>query len=569
MLDLGQSLAGFGDATVIFIAALFVVSEALDATGITSWAGQQLMDRAGTSRLRLTVLMMLLVAALTALISVNGSVAALIPMVMVLAVRLKWSPSKLLMPLAFAAHAGSMLTLTGTPVNVLVSQATASATGSGFSFFEFAFAGVPLLAGSIGIVTLLGDRLLPDRSPSVMPPDLSHHAHTLIEEYHIANDVTRLRVRESSPLVGMERAGFRLTEYPGLTLAGIFSHKSAASPAAEGAGEGGSPRFSEGDIIAVHGPGESVAALALDAHLAIRPEDESTSEGLFNRASGLAEVIVPPRSPLAGVKMAPGMVTASGNLVLLAVKRQGESLGPGAVLLAPGDTLLLQGTWDALDDNLDEPEVIVVDSPDLVRRQAVPLGPGARTTLVILAVMVVALATGVVPSVIAGLLAACAVVVTRVLSPQQAYRAISWTTVVLVAGMIPLSTAMTQTGAADLLATQLIDIVGSGSPYVLIAALFVLTAVFSQLISNMATALIVIPIGIAAAGDAGIAIEPVLMSISVAASAAYLTPVATPANMMIMQPAGYRFGDYWKLGGVLLAWTFVLAVFWVPVVWRF
>ena len=140
---------------------------------------------------------------------------------------------------------------------------------------------------------------------------------------------------------------------------------------------------------------------------------------------------------------------------------------------------------------------------------------------------------------------------------------------VLVAGMIPLSTAMTQTGAADLLATRLIDVVGTGSPYVLIAALFVLTAVFSQLISNMATALIVIPIGIAAAGDAGIAIEPVLMSISVAASAAYLTPVATPANMMIMQPAGYRFGDYWKLGGVLLAWTFVLAVLWVPVIWRF
>ena len=169
VLDLGQALAGFGDATVIFIAALFVVSEALDATGVTSWAGQQLMDRAGTSRLRLTVLMMLLVAALTALISVNGSVAALIPMVMVLAVRLKWSPSKLLMPLAFAAHAGSMLTLTGTPVNVLVSQATASATGSGFGFFEFALVASPLLAGSIGIVTLLGDRLLPDRNPSVMP----------------------------------------------------------------------------------------------------------------------------------------------------------------------------------------------------------------------------------------------------------------------------------------------------------------------------------------------------------------------------------------------------------------
>lgn len=570
VLDLGQALAGFGDPTVIFIASLFVVSEALDATGITTWAGQVLMDRAGASRTRLLVLMMVLVALLTALISVNGSVAALIPMVMVLAVRLRWSPSKLLMPLAFAAHAGSMLTLTGTPVNILVSETAATATGHGVGYFEFALVGIPLLAVSIAVVTLLGERLLPERSPSVMPADLSRYAHTLVEEYHLAGGVTRLRVRNSSPLVGTERAGFDLSEYPGLSLAGLYGG-SAAAPVAPGGGEAahGAQHFSAGDIIAVQGSGEFVAALAAGLHLSIRSEAEQMPGELFSRASGLAEVMVPPRSPLLGAQMAPGMVTPSGDLVLLAIQRRGETLAAGAVELAQGDTLLLQGTWEALDDILDEPDVIVVDSPDLVRRQAVPLGPGSRTTLAILLVMVGALASGVVPAAVAGLVAACAVVLTGVLSPTQAYRAISWTTVVLVAGMMSLSAAMTQTGAADLVAKQLIGVMGSASPYALIAVLFVLTAVFSQLISNMATALIVIPIALAAATDAGIAVQPVLMSISIAASAAYLTPVATPANMMIMQPAGYRFGDYWKLGGVLLACSFVVAVFLVPLIWPF
>jgi di/tricarboxylate transporter len=140
---------------------------------------------------------------------------------------------------------------------------------------------------------------------------------------------------------------------------------------------------------------------------------------------------------------------------------------------------------------------------------------------------------------------------------------------VLVAGMIPLSTAMTQTGAAGLIADQLVAIVGPFGPYALLAGLFIVTAVFGQLISNMATALIVIPIAIAAAGDLSIGVLPVLMSVTVAASAAYLTPVATPVNLMVMGPAGYRFGDYWKLGLPLLLVTFVVAVFVVPLFWPF
>jgi di/tricarboxylate transporter len=211
--------------------------------------------------------------------------------------------------------------------------------------------------------------------------------------------------------------------------------------------------------------------------------------------------------------------------------------------------------------------VLVVDSPALVRQQGVPLGAGAKRAIAILAAMVILLATGAVQPVVAGLLAAGAIIVLGVLDMDQAYRAISWTTVVLVAGMIPLSTAMTQTGAAAKLADLLVDVVGGHGPHMLLLGLFVLTAVLGQLISNMATALIVIPIALSAAADMDVSAKPVLMAVAVSAAAAFLTPVATPANLMVLGPGGYRFGDYWKLGLPLLALFGVVAVLLVPVIW--
>jgi di/tricarboxylate transporter len=183
--------------------------------------------------------------------------------------------------------------------------------------------------------------------------------------------------------------------------------------------------------------------------------------------------------------------------------------------------------------------------------------------------MVVLLATGVVPPVVAALLAAGAMIVLRVVTVQQAYRGISWTTVILVAGMIPLSTAMIASGAADTLADRLVSLVGDAGPYALLLGLFVFTAVLGQLISNVATALIVIPIAVSAAGEMDVSARPALMAVAVSAAAAFITPVATPANLMVMEPGGYRFGDYWKLGLPLLALFGVIAVLWVPIFWKF
>ena len=478
VLDLNQALAGFGDPAVLFIASLFVVAESLDATGVTAWAGQQLIAQVGESRTRLIVLMSLLVAVLTALISVNGAVAALLPVTVVLAIRLRRTASQLLLPLAFAAHAGSLLTLSGSPVNVLASEFSHDAGAGSFGYFSFALVGVPLVIGTIVIVVLFGERLLPERTPRSGSRDFSQHARTLVDQYGLDQDVT-----------------------------------------------------------------------------------------LLTQRSGVAEIVIPPRSQLVGDTAFPGMVTESGDLIVLAVQRKGEDL-PGETVLAVGDTLLLEGDWGALEQQLDDPEVLVVDKPHLIRRQ-IPLGPGAKRALVILAAMVVVLATGALPPAVAGLLAAGAIILSRVMTIEQAYRGISWTTVVLVAGLIPLSTAMIETGAAARLADLLVDVVGGSSPYVLLFGLFVLTALLGQLISNMATALIVIPIALETAKDLDVSARPVVMCVTVSAAAALLTPIATPANLMVMEPAGYRFSDYWKLGLPLLALYGIVAVGLVPVFWRF
>jgi di/tricarboxylate transporter len=562
VLDLEQTFAGFGDPVVLFVASLFVVSEGLDAGGITAWAGQKLISWSGDSRARLLFLVMLLIALMSALINANAAVAALLPVVVVIAVRLGEYPSLLLMPMVFAAHAGSMLVLTGTLVNVLVSDAAVEAGAGGFGFFEFGLVGVPLVLGTMAIIVLFARRLLPQRTTRTIPPDLGKHAKTLVEEYLLEDGVFWLRVRPGSGFVGRSRAALELRGYPELTLVG-----------AQAGDESGAvdEAIRANDILIVRGDAETVGRLASDHDLGIRSEPHAESiEGIgFTRGLGLAEVVIPPRSGLIGETAYPGMTTSGGDLVVLAIRRNGEDQGPSATRLAVGDTLLLQGSWDALDDNLDHPDVLVVDSPELVRRQAVPLGPGGRRATAALVVMVVLLATGVVPVVIAGLVAAGGMILMRVVRMEQAYRAINWSVVVFIGAMTPLTTAMQTTGAAEQLAHLFVDLLGDSSPYLLLLGIAVLTLALGQLISNMATALIVIPIALSAAAELGVSARPLMMCVTVAAAAAFLTPISTPTNLVVMGPGGYRFGDYWRLGLPLLLLFLAVATFLVPVFWQF
>jgi di/tricarboxylate transporter len=556
VVGLDDTFAGFGSGTVVLIAALFVVAEALDAAGVTTWLGSLLIRFAGTSRARLLALMMGLTALLTAFISVNGAVAALLPMVVVLAVRLGRKPAQLLMPMAFAAHAGSLLVLTGSPVNILILNATVESTGRGIGFFEFALVGLPLLAGTIALTLWLGPALLPDRVPQSLPRDLGSHGETLRRHYLGDDALSRLRIPEGSALVGLPLGGLRGEDAAaGVHL--ISVQQPNGKPSTHSALEAG-------DHIVVRGDQRQIDAFAARHTL---QQDAGATCGLISGSYGVAEVVVAPRSNLVGTEAYPGMVTDSGALVVLAHQHPGAAHTPGRTTIAAGDRLLLQGTWSALDRHTEDHNVLLVDSPDAIRRQTAPFGPEAVPALAVLAAMVVLLATNAVPAPVAAVLAAMAMVVFGVVTPRQAHRSMAWQTLILVAGMIPLSTAITATGTADALADVLVSATGASGPLALLAGIFLVTAALGQLISNTATALIIIPIALSVADESSINPYTVLMCVSVASSAALLTPVSTPANMMIMQPAGYLFGDYWKFGLAIMALYAAVAILLVPVIW--
>lgn len=488
VLTLEESLAGFSDPLVIFIATLFIVSEALVATGVTAWVGKQVIDRAGRGRARLTVIVGAMAAALAGVISINGAVAALLPIVVVVAGRAGIVPSRMLIPLAFAASAGSLLTLTGTPVNVVVSDAAVQAGGRAFGYFEFALVGIPLVVLTVALTALASGRLLPDR------------------------------VAE------------RLDE------------------------DGGDP--------------EETALTWRETYLLDRDPGS-----YFGPHEGVIEVLIAPRSTLIGRKVRAGMRTRNENLVILGLSSHGEpspalSGDSGAVTLRAGDSVLVQGPWEALHRYSASPDVIAVTSPRALQR-GVPLGHGARRALGVLAAMIVLLATGAVPPVVAGLLAVAALILTRVLNPMQAFRAVSWDTVILIASMIALSTAFISTGAADLVASTVLRVVGDSSPHLALLVICLVTLVLGQFISNVATVLIVAPVAISIAGALDLSVQPFMMALTVAGAAAFLTPIATPVNLMVMQPGGYRFGDYWRLGLPLGLVFTAVAVLYVPLVWPF
>jgi di/tricarboxylate transporter len=558
-----EVLAGLGDPTVILIAGLFVVGAGLEASGVTTWAGQVLVEKSGGSKTRAFVLLCLLAALATATISVNGTVAALLPMVIVVALRLGEPTSQLLLPLCFAAHSATMLTLLGAPLNIIASNTAKEAGYGPIGFFEFAVAGLPIFIGSVAIMLVTQRFLLPHRSGPSLPADFSAHAQTLVEQYRIDDGLHGLRVRASSPYVGQPGAAVDLKSYQGLSLVMIQD------------GDGGKPlarpNIAEGDVILVRGEREAISQLATNQHLALQnvEDDGAVAESLFNKRSGLAEVVIPTRSKLIGQDVFPGMTARDGDLMVLAVQRGGVDLGPLPSQLMVGDHLLLQGTWQALDKHLADPQVMVVDSPEVVRRQAIPLGFRAWEAIAVLVGLIVMLVGNWFPAALAAVICFVALIVLRVLTVPQAFKGIDWNTCVLVGGMIPLATAMRKTGAAELLADQLINLVGAFGPRAILAGLFLVTFALTSVMSNTAAALVMLPIAAATGIELGVSPMALIIAVTVGAHGALLTPVATPVNLMIVGPGGYKFGDYWKYGLPVGLWWLVVVTFIVPLYWRF
>jgi di/tricarboxylate transporter len=442
----------------------------------------------------------------------------------------------------------------------LVDDAIEEATGEGMGFFEVALTGVPLLILTIGVTLIVGKALLPKREMKGAVNDLAALPGTLQQQYLGAGDLFKARVTARSPFVGLPTDRVDFGEDAPVHL--IKVQHPGGKPV-------GDRDIEAGDELVLRGLLEDVETGAREAGLDLDRSsiDAPVTAGMISRDFGVMEVVIAPRSSSVGETVYPGKVIADGNIVVLAVQRHGETIHSYETILNAGDSLLLQGRWEHLDEYAARNIVIVIDSPDAIRRQAAPLGEKAKWAILITIGMIVLLTSGLVPASIACLAAAVAMILLGVIPIEKAHKSMNWTTLILVGAMIPLSTAITQTGLADRIGNALVDALGDGSPYILITGIFFVTVILGQMISNTATALIMIPICISVATEMDVSPVTLLLSLNVAAAAALLTPIATPANLMVMEPGGYTFFDYFKFGVAVLVGYALVAIVLVPVLW--
>jgi di/tricarboxylate transporter len=556
VIDTRDALAGFGNPTVVMIAALFVVGEGLSRTGVTGWGGQRLLEVARGSKIRLLVVVMAGTAVLSAFISNTGTVATLLPAVVAAAWTVGSVPSKFLMPLAFAANTGGLLTLTGTPPNIVVAQTLEQSGLRPFEFFEFALIGGPLLVVAVAYMAFVGRKTLPTRSADERPVDVAADLADLASAYSLGENQFRLRVRSNSNLIGKTAKEAALGPTYGAPVLRIEGRENAADEV-----------LRRDDILVVHAPDEIIDTLMHELGLSLQPPTDSPGE-LVSKEIGLAEVIPTPRSEYLGRPMAVGQIGERFRVQLLAVRRRGERVVDRELKLEYGDSLLVRGTWEAIGElQKERRNFVVVGTPEAMASEVAGLSPRAGVALAALVGMVLLMVTGVVSTVMAALIAAVAVILGGCLSTREAYRSISWSSVVLIGAMIPMGRALEITGGASLVAEGLVNTLGNLSPVALMAGVFLLTTGFSQVINNTATAVLVAPIVIQAAVDLGVSPHPLLMIVAVAASTAFLTPIGTTTNILVYSPGGYRFTDYVKVGLPLMLLFLAVSLVLVPMIW--
>lgn len=601
VLTADQGLAGFSDSTVLLIAALFVVSEGLSRNGITAWLGNQLGRLAKSNALRLLVVMMILAASVSAFISNTGTVATLLPTVTAAAWRVGSVPSQYLMSLAFATNAGGLLTLPSTPPNLVVADALLSAGERQIGFFEYALIGLPLVIVTILYMTFAGRRMMPHQDDSGRPADLGEMVGAVAGTFGLDERLYTLEVGAHSELAGMTLREAALGRDYAVVVLRIDNGR--AGTAADGVEADPLARFLEfhrrvrdqlaprraendapipgpeivifpGNRLLVKGRQENVERVARRYDLKLRPVtgDGATLSGeLLSSDVGIAEVLLAVRSQYIGRTLAEMHFAEKFRVQVLSILRGERQLVKTSEPLKFGDALLVRGRWEDIDRLRGEGRnFVVVGSPDQMARQVVELTPRSAFAVLAMAGMVVLMVTNVVPTVMAAIIAAVAMVLAGCLNVEQAYRAINWQSVVLIASMIPMSTALQVTGGTELMAGLLIDTFGQWGPTALLAGVFLMTVIFGQAISNTATAILVSPIALQAAVGLGVSPFPILIGgVAVAASASFMTPISTTTNLMVYTPGGYRFVDYVKVGAPLTLLFLIVTLLLVPVIWPF
>lgn len=560
-----EAVKGFGDNIVIMIAALFVVGEGIFRTGIASTVGNIIIKLGGKSEVRLLLVLLPIVSLLSTSISSTGTVAILIPIILNMSRKANLHPARLLMPVAFITLVAGTTTLIGTPPNIIVSEELIKAGREGFSFFDFTPIGFILVAVSLVYVFTLERVLLPKYPLN----EQNNQQQTLADfsaRYGLDGQLHKLFIANDSPVIHRTITELSFRAQYNVTLFAIARKGRLASdflPAML------NTLIEADDVLWVFGQAEDIERLCAEQHL--RAETFMPSEmQRIQRNFGYMELLIPPDSTLIGMTMAEAAFRRRFGLNNIALRRAGKVLPIQytQTRLEAGDQLLLAGAWSHIAQMNSSRDLIILQMPAEMEDVA-PHAHNAPIAMLILFAMIGAMAFNLLPNVVAALLAALLMIATGCVSVKEAYNSLNETSLVLIAGMLPLALAMQKTGGMDYIVSSMLDLFGQMSGISLMLLIFLLTNTLSLFISNTATAVLVAPIGIQMAQQLGIAPEPIMLSMAIAASTAFGTPIASPVTSLIVAPGQYRFADFSRVGLPLQFILMITTVLIVPLFYPF
>ncbi|WP_313038042.1 SLC13 family permease [Stutzerimonas nitrititolerans] len=566
VIGVNEALAGFSDPSVVLIAALFVIGNGLVRTGIAYRLGDWLMRSAGSSETRLLILLMLAVAGLGSVMSSTGVVAIFIPVVLSIAARMKVSPRRLMMPLAFAGLISGMLTLVATPPNMVVHSELRRAGLDGFAFFSFAPIGLAILVLGIGYM-LLARRWLGGDTVQEVAVEQRDTLDILAQRYRLPERERRLRVQPGSVLANQALDELKLRSQYGINVIAIerqYKFRKQLLIAT------GNTELFVGDVLLVDLASPAIGLLGAYEELGVESLQLSDSYyGDYSRELGLAEVALPPDSRLPGKTIQELGFRSTYKLNVVGVRRNHQAL-QGLLVdekLKPADTLLVAGSWKHIHrlQGLSR-DFLVLSLPAEIDDVA-PAANQAPFALLGLAVMVGLMVSGLVPNVLAALIGCLVMGLFRCIDMDSAYKAIHWQSLVLIVGMLPFALALEKTGGIALAVSGLIGLFGDAGPHALLACLFLLTAVIGLFISNTATAVLMAPVAISTATQLDASPYPFAMIVALAASAAFMTPISSPVNTLVLGPGQYRFADFVRVGVPFTLLAMLVSVLLVP--WLF
>ena len=576
ILTPAEALAGFSNSVVIMIAGLFVIGAGILRTGLASMAGNLLLRWSGDSELKLFVLLLVIVASVGAFMSNTGTVALMLPIVVSIAVSINVSPSKFLMPLSYIASMSGLMTLIASPPNLIVSQILVDNGYEKLGFFTITPIGIIATMTVIIYLVVIRNTLLPNeqnRSQSDVNYKLSPKK--LAKDYAINDKLFRVVVPVDSPIIGQALADLKLPATYHIYIMKIqrraseginllsMTYQEMAGPTSV---------IHENDVLYIQGIAPNVENFVLKNDLQLEMLRDEDMKELISKKIGVAEVLLTPTSRLIGETVRKISFREKYNLNILGINRKGAYVlqDMAQQKLRFGDAILVQGTWEDIDLlSRETQDVVVVGQP---REQA---GLAAANGKAWIAGLIMLLVVGfmvfeVFDAVISVLIGAVLMVITGCLrNMDDAYSKMNFESIVLVAAMLPMATALEKTGGMTVLSNTIVNVLGDFGPYGVLMGVYALTVVFGQFISNTATAVLFAPIAMTAAITMDANPYTFMMAVAAASGMAFATPIASPTNSLVLTAGGYKFIDFMKVGIPLQIIMFVVMMIVVPLLFPF